>query len=168
MNKSACGFTLVELLVVISIIAVLSVIGITIFSSAQKSARDGQRISNIHNLMNALEQYNTANGRYPDACNSSTSLACCSSWGHGDNWITGLVPNYMVSLPHDPKEPPTPGGPDICYVVNSTHSAYGLKYRLENSTSGAGTLLRSQTENGTFVYVYEKDYNCKAPDCQDL
>lgn len=49
------GFTLVELLVVISIIAILSVIGITIFSSAQKSARDSKRRADIDSIAKALE-----------------------------------------------------------------------------------------------------------------
>lgn len=53
MNKS--GFTLVELLVVISIIAILSVIGITVFSGVQKSARDARRRVDINSIANAME-----------------------------------------------------------------------------------------------------------------
>lgn len=57
------GFTLVELLVVISIIAVLSVIGITIFSSAQKAGRDAHRRSEIDAVAKALEVH-YQNGLY--------------------------------------------------------------------------------------------------------
>ncbi|MBU1000240.1 prepilin-type N-terminal cleavage/methylation domain-containing protein, partial [Patescibacteria group bacterium] len=45
---SSKGFTLVELLVVISIIAILSVIGIVVFTGVQKGARDAKRKADIN------------------------------------------------------------------------------------------------------------------------
>lgn len=65
------GFTLVELLVVISIIAVLSVIGITIFSSTQKEARNSRRRSDIDAIAKAMEvNYNGSTGQYPNLLDS--------------------------------------------------------------------------------------------------
>ena len=49
------GFTLVELLVVITIISVLSIVGLTLFSSAQKGARDARRRADIDAIVKALE-----------------------------------------------------------------------------------------------------------------
>lgn len=57
------GFTLVELMVVITIIAILSVIGVTVFSGVQKSARDAARRGDINALATALE-LNYSNGIY--------------------------------------------------------------------------------------------------------
>lgn len=59
------GFTLVELLVVITIIAILAIIGITAFTGAQKTARDGRRRSDIDSIAKAMEtRYNPATGQY--------------------------------------------------------------------------------------------------------
>ncbi len=53
--NSARGFTLVELLVVISIISILSIIGITIFTGVQKGARDAKRKEDLDAITKVLE-----------------------------------------------------------------------------------------------------------------
>lgn len=61
------GFTLIELLIVVAIIAVLAVIGITIFGNVQKNARDARRKADINAIANVMEaNYNTASclGQY--------------------------------------------------------------------------------------------------------
>lgn len=59
--KNPQGFTLVELLVVVSIIAILSVIGIAVFGNVQRGARDARRKADIDSIANAMEaNYNTA------------------------------------------------------------------------------------------------------------
>lgn len=73
------GFTLVELLVVISIIAILSVVGITIFSSTQKTARDAKRKADIESISKVLEvNYNSSTGAYPTTldCTKFASGGC--------------------------------------------------------------------------------------------
>lgn len=57
------GFTLVELLVVISIIAILSTIGIVVFTGVTGRARDSKRIQDIDSIANAMEAH-FANGAY--------------------------------------------------------------------------------------------------------
>ncbi len=52
-NKN--GFTLVELMVVITIIAILTVIGITVYNGVQKNARDARRRADIDSIASAME-----------------------------------------------------------------------------------------------------------------
>lgn len=58
------GFTLVELMVVITIIAILSVVGVTVFTNVQKNARDSRRRQDIDAIVSALEA-NFASSSYP-------------------------------------------------------------------------------------------------------
>jgi len=60
------GFTLLELLVVISIIGILLAVGAVAFSNAQKKGRDSRRRSDMKSLQNAFEQYYAQNGSYAD------------------------------------------------------------------------------------------------------
>jgi len=49
------GFTLVELLVVITIIAILSVIGLAVFTGVQSNARNARRRADINSISKAWE-----------------------------------------------------------------------------------------------------------------
>lgn len=59
------GFTLIELMVVISILAILVAIGVTSYSTIRKNSRDSIRKSDLHSIQNALEQYYGKNEAYP-------------------------------------------------------------------------------------------------------
>src|SRR3989344_4693644 len=56
LRKRSCkGFTLIELMVVVAIIAILSVIGISIYINLQKGVRDGIRRTEINGLAKSIE-----------------------------------------------------------------------------------------------------------------
>lgn len=80
------GFTLVELLVVITIIAILATIGFTIFTNTQKSARDAKRRADIDAIATAMEvNYGRfTGGQYAGLCQSTAVPAYdCSGWFAG-------------------------------------------------------------------------------------
>jgi len=110
------GFSLLELLVVISLIGILSISGLASYVSSQKSARDGRRKTDLETIRQALELYRADNnGQYPNepitaSCDSSigftTSGGCAvatgGDWSSSGGLKLGLVPNYLIKLPVDP------------------------------------------------------------------
>lgn len=104
------GFTLIEVLVVIGLIAVLSaVVLVAVNPSRQfKLARDSQRVSNMNSIVNAIHQ-NMAEHRGVFVCggvpklipNTATLITSSPTGGPGDI-APCLVPDYISSLPFDP------------------------------------------------------------------
>lgn len=62
------GFTLLELLVVISIIGILMAFGVVAYSTAQQKSRDAKRIADIKAMQNGFEQYASAHSGLYAAC----------------------------------------------------------------------------------------------------
>ncbi len=87
-DKKRFGFTLVEMLVVISIIAILSAVLAGGYSNSQKSARDAARKINLKSISDALNSYYADNGNYPEE----------GSWiNNGEFALDGIV--YMKKVP---------------------------------------------------------------------
>jgi general secretion pathway protein G len=61
------GFTIIELLVVVAIIALLTTIGLISFNQTNKRARDGKRKADLEQVRSALVLYRTDNGAYPSS-----------------------------------------------------------------------------------------------------
>ncbi|MDD2483188.1 MAG: type II secretion system protein [Candidatus Shapirobacteria bacterium] len=64
-NKNILGFSLIELLVVISIIGVLSAVLVANFMGMRERARDAQKIQDLGAIKNALRLYYNDNQSYP-------------------------------------------------------------------------------------------------------
>lgn len=92
------GFTLIELMVVIAIMAILAAVGLVVYSTAQKSGRVSKRVQDLSAIRTAVELYKSANGKYPSP--PAASFQCLTS-------LTGanaLTPTYMVIIPNDPQD----------------------------------------------------------------
>jgi prepilin-type N-terminal cleavage/methylation domain-containing protein len=119
-NKQA-GFTIVELLIVVVVIAILAAITIVSFNGIQTRARDSARDSAVHTIRTALENYANINGGvYPNACGTA-SFGCDSS-----KLSSSLTPDYINSVPPDPTS-----GATIDYVVSTGFGGYALYIKYE-------------------------------------
>ena len=135
-RKQRTGFTLIEVLVVIGIIAVLAAVVLVAVNPARqfKLARDSQRTSNVNALLNAIHQH-MAEHRGIFTCNSvakaipsTSTLVRDSVGGSGAGDIAGcLVADYISSLPYDP-------------IITGAHYAtttdYNTGYEIFRDTNG--------------------------------
>lgn len=98
------GFTLIELLVVIAIIGVLSSVVLASLAGARQSARTARSLQDLNAIRTALELYASSNNGYPPVSGWSGFQTC---WGgsSGANWIPGLTPAHIPSLPLAPVSP---------------------------------------------------------------
>lgn len=64
-NKLVTGFTLVELMVVVTIIGILAAVGMASFSQTGKKSRDATRKADLETVRQALMLYQADNGCFP-------------------------------------------------------------------------------------------------------
>jgi len=98
------AFTLVELLVVISIMSILTVITVSQFTSARIRSRDVARKADLNSLSKALQNYYADYGVFPTEDNFD--------WG-GEFKDADYI--YMKVVPEEKSS----SMPSYCYVVNN-------------------------------------------------
>jgi general secretion pathway protein G len=98
------GFTLIELMVVISIIAILASAGLVMYENAQSSARDGRRVADLNQIANALETYYSNNSGYaiPSSCTGVTAGSSCTADLNSTNFNSFTSYFSNNTLPSDP------------------------------------------------------------------
>jgi len=136
--RSKKGFSLIELLVVISIMAILMALGAVTFSTAQQKGRDAKRRADISAVQKGFEQYFAENATY----DSNTS---CTTMG-GD---TAFFP---AGLPRDPRN-----SSPYTYSYRCGSTAYCVCSRIEadgtgNSTAAASSTTCSFATSGSLNY----------------
>lgn len=97
------GFTLIEMVVVISIIGILAAMLVPTVSGMVAKARDARRKSDIQKIALALEMWRDQNGRYPTPDEAGTNS--CGGWRASDtsDFMQILVTSgFLKAYPADP------------------------------------------------------------------
>jgi prepilin-type N-terminal cleavage/methylation domain-containing protein len=123
------GFTLLELLIVISIIGILVTVATASYSSSQKKARNSRRMSDMKSIQNAAEQY------YSD--NAATYPA-----------TTTFGVTYLPSgWPNDPKPA------SYTYTYSTTGSTFVACATMEGAVGNASDTSGTPVVNGAYYCV---------------
>ena len=88
------GFTLVEMLIVVTLLGILATIGAGSYTKSLKRARDGRVRSDIQQIHKALELYYSMNGSYPD---NTQGIYNDATINNSTFFQTGKVPHSPVS-----------------------------------------------------------------------
>lgn len=105
------GFTLIEVLTVITIFGLLVTLTSYVYASALSRSRDQTRLTDLKSIGNALEQFYLDHKEYPDVSDNPHNLflAKFQLEPYLDCQISGpkngyLVPRYMSEVPQDPRQ----------------------------------------------------------------
>lgn len=104
MPKSKSGFTIVELLIVIVVIAILASITLVSYNGTQKRARDARRIADAGKITDALDLYYLQNGSFP----TNTLDGITGSWEKSSNQPAGKFMEYLATYGFTTEAPRDP------------------------------------------------------------
>ena len=108
--KRNFGFTLFELLVSISIIAILTAVAVVSFGGLNKKTRDARRSSDLEKIRLTLESARQIGTTYPSALSSLVDMG------------------FLDQVPADPKG----SGYSYYYTVGSDYYTYSLCSQMED------------------------------------
>ena len=173
-GKSLTGFTLLELLIVISILAILSTVVVLVLNPAEflKQARDSRRISDLETLNGALALYlsdvsadlgGTAGSYYCSIAVAGNlpggTIACTVNSTSTAIAGTGWLPNNFSSISggspisREPLDPTNSETYKYAYARNSSNQ-YELNAKMESAkyTTGANNLGANDGGNNSSAY----------------
>lgn len=118
------GFTILELLVSVAIIAMLTAVTMVLLTSVREKSRDAERMSELRQLRNALNIYVTQTGNFPVA----TDPVALS----GEDIITSaLISEDTIKAPAvDPRYPAYA----YTYQSSADGSSFIVSFCLETNT----------------------------------
>jgi type IV pilus assembly protein PilA len=142
MTNKKLAFTLVEMIVTLSIIGVLISISAYTFSIFRKNARDAQRVSDVTQIQNALATYYRDNHTYPDTLSFGSTLRGPTSSAYERT-------SYIEVVPRNPLISGKCTDTEYKYIVNVNNtSTYLLEFCLNSQMGDIGPGYNCVTAQG--------------------
>jgi len=120
-NMKKRGFTLIESLVVITMMMVVIAIASVSYSSASKKNRDNRRVADLERIRTALELFRQEDlgGSYPASDGALVTGGYIDAWPVGPKGVTDTY-TYVR------------GGSNYTYLVTTTLETTGVGYSVAN------------------------------------
>ena len=107
LNRRA-GFTIIELLIVVTILSLLAGALVPVLEENLSDSRDTRRMADLKNLSWAIQAYHAVNGSFPDTGGAwQGDPPAYGGLGYdAAGYVPGLVPQFIQTLPRDPDDRP--------------------------------------------------------------
>lgn len=144
------GFTLIEILIVVAIIAILASVVLVGLGPTQRAGRDARRLSDLHQVQNALELYFNRCGYYPGTATCASNAAPAAGAAGYTNMSSALTGTASIGTPNIPVDPTNSGS--LVYQYGATPAAaanqYTLAAQLEDVNNSALSSSITGSSNG--------------------
>jgi len=125
------GFTLVELMLVMVILAILAAVVVPRMAGRSEDAKKAAAKTDIANIEGAIDQFEVDNGRYPTSEEGVTALLQQPS--NAQNWH-----QYLKRAPKDP------WGNDYVYSIPGQHNTNGYDiYTTQGGKDSSGNEINN-------------------------
>lgn len=120
------GFTLIELVVVVSIIAILAAIALPQYKAAIIQAKEAVLLEDLYRMRDLIDQYWSDKGKYPESLEALVTDGYLRSIPVDP--MTAAADWEAVAAEPDPDNPTAPSGISDVHSASTAPSARGTSY----------------------------------------